>query len=103
MKMKPHSRMYMLVLALFAVLLSAGACKHSGIAVTDRAQIMQIDIDGADDLPENYTDEFTVSVQNRGANNLSNVEFTVEIPNELIVVEESHGDGMDVMPMQTAS
>lgn len=103
MKMKPHSRMYMLVLALFAILISTVACKHSGVAVTDKGQVMQIDIEGADDLPDNYTDTLLVSVQNRGANNLSDVEFTVEIPSELIVLEETHGDGMEVMEMQTAS
>jgi hypothetical protein len=94
-----------LILALVAILAlgSLGACKHSGMAVTERGQILAINITGADDLPDGYTDTLRVSVDNRGVANLSNVEFTVEIPNELVVVSEKHGDGIDLMPMQTPS
>lgn len=85
---------------LLALGLTAG-CKSSGVAVTNRAQVMVIDIDGPSDLPNNFTDELKVKVANRGVNNLSNVEFTVEIPNELVVVSEEHGQGMELMMMET--
>lgn len=103
MKTNKPTHVFALLVSLLGMLTATTACKHSGVAVTDRAQVMDIDISGAEDLPDNYTDEIRVSVQNRGANNLDNVEFTVELPPELLVVEESRGDGMNVMPMQTAS
>lgn len=94
-----------LILALIAILAlgTLAACKHSGMAVTDRGQIMGINIEGANDLPEGGTDTIRVSVNNRGVANLSDVEFTVEIPNELVVVSEKHGDGIELMEMRTPS
>ena len=87
---------------LLALGLTAG-CKSSGVAVTDRAQIMTINIEGADDLPDNFTDTLEVKVANRGVNNLSDVEFTVEIPAELTILNEVHGDDIELMMMETPS
>lgn len=87
---------------LLALGLTAG-CKSSGVAVTERGQVMTIAIDGANDLPNNFTDDLKVKVANRGVNNLSNVEFTVEIPNELTVLSEERGQGMELMLMETPS
>lgn len=90
-------------LALTAVLAlgMTAACKSSGVAVTDRGQIMKINISSAEDLPENFTDEIEVEIANRGVANIHDIEFTVEIPRELVVVSENHGDGMDLMMMRT--
>lgn len=90
-------------LALTAVLALGltSACKTQGVAVTERAQVMTINIRGANDLPENFTDKVRVEVGNRGVNNLHDVEFTVEFPDELVVLSESHGRGMDLMILET--
>lgn len=85
---------------LLALGLTAG-CKSSGVAVTERGQVMTINIDSPGDLPDNGTGELKVKVANRGVNNLGNVEFTVEIPNELVVVNEERGQGMELLVMET--
>jgi len=93
MKNNPGTRA--LAVALVAMLpILAGACKHSGIAVTKDAQIMKINIEVPDTLPDSGEGEILVEVANRGVNNLSDVEFEVEIPADLVVMEENHGDGM---------
>ena len=92
--------MHLALTAVVALGLTA-ACKSSGVAVTDRGQIMKINITSAEDLPENYTDEIQVEVANRGVANIHDIEFTVEVPDELVVVNESHDDGMDLMMMET--
>ncbi len=101
--MNKHSKTLILALISILALGSLGACKHSGIAVTERGQFLSVNISGADDLTDQYTYTLRVSVSNRGVANISNVEFTVEIPNELVVVSEKHGDGIELMPMQTPS
>ena len=88
-------------LLVLVLALGATACKHSGVAVTKKGQIMEIDIEGANDLPDGYSDSLHVSVQNRGPNNIHDVEFTVEIPAELVVLGEKHGDGMNMMEMRS--
>lgn len=101
--MKKFSSKFILMLVAILALATFAACKHSGMALTGRGQIMSINIEGASDLPEGGTDTIRVSVNNRGVANISNVEFTVEIPNELVVLNEKHGDGIDLMPMTTPS
>ena len=74
--------LFVTLIAALGLLLAAG-CKSSGMAVTGRGQVLAINIEGAKDLPEGGTDTLHVSVDNKGLANISNVEFTVEIPNEL--------------------
>jgi predicted Zn-dependent protease with MMP-like domain len=71
-----------------------GACKTSGVAVTDNAQVMKINITAPEMLAERGEGDIIVEVANRGVNNLSDVEFEVEIPAELVVLDEDHGQGM---------
>jgi hypothetical protein len=97
-----HKRFFLATLiALMVVTLGATACKHSGVALTGRGQILDIEIEGADDLPDGFTDKLTVTVANRGVANIGNVEFTVEMPNELVVLQEKHSDGLNVMEMRS--
>jgi hypothetical protein len=88
------------LVAMLALALASG-CKSSGMAVTGRGQVMAVNISGADDLPDGTADTLKISVDNRGLANISNVEYTVEIPNELVVVSEKHGDGIELMEMRT--
>ena len=100
---RSEPRTLVILTAALALVLGSAACKSSGVAVTERGQVMKINIEGADELADGATDDLKVEVANRGANNLADVEFTVEIPNELVVLEENHGEGMEVMEMRTAS
>ena len=102
--MKNHSGTRGLAIALVTMLpIFAGACKHSGIAVTNDAQIMKINIEVPETLPESGEGDILVEVANRGVNNLSDVEFEVEIPADLVVMEEKHGDGMKMWETRGSS
>lgn len=70
------------------------ACKSGGMAVTQKGQLLKINIEGADDLPEGGTDELIVRIGNRGVNNILNLYVDVELPGEVTVLSEVHGDGM---------
>jgi len=70
------------------------ACKSGGMAVTQKGQLLKINIEGADDLPEGGTDELVVRISNRGVSNIQNIYVDVELPGEVTVVSEVHGDGM---------
>ena len=95
--------LYCILLAALTVLIITG-CKSSGMAMTSRGQVMAINIEGGDKaLPEGGTDTLHVSVDNKGVAKLGDVEFTVEVPNELTVLNEHHGDGIEVMEMRTSS
>jgi hypothetical protein len=83
------------ILAIFLVAL-AGACKSSGVAVTGRGQVMNLDINVPTDLSEGETKEMTVSVSNRGVNRLDDVIFEVEMPNELIVLSQVPSRGVQM-------
>lgn len=95
MKSNPWILFPLSLLAVVALLLT-GACKSSGMAVTERGQLLKININAPDDLPDGGTEELEIVVSNRGVNKINDVEFEVEIPNEIIVISESHGDGMNL-------
>ncbi|MEO8216524.1 MAG: hypothetical protein ABI718_05530 [Acidobacteriota bacterium] len=92
-----------LAVALASVALIAGlsACKTSGLALTSKGQVMHVDIDVPTDLSEGQTEELVVQVGNRGVNNIGNVVFQVEMPNELIVLSSVPSGGLD--PSETVS
>lgn len=94
MKLRHTTRGWAISLIALVPLMITGACKSSGVAVTDNAQIMKINVEVPDSLPENGEGTIRVEVANRGVNNLHDVEFEVEIPAQLIILEEKHGDGM---------
>ncbi len=95
--MKKTNQMPALVAILALSLGLSGACKHSGVAVTDRGQVMKINITAPDDLPERGSEDIEIQVSNRGLNKLNDVEFEVEFPRELVIVEEKHGDGINMI------
>lgn len=82
------------VFGIALIALFAGACKHSGIAITDEGSIINIDIDAPNDLAEGETGEVEVVVRNVGFSNLNDTIIQVEFPRELAVVSEEHGRGM---------
>ena len=85
------------ILAAITLMFVLGACKHSGVAVTEKAQAVDIDIDAPADLAEGQTGTVRVKVRNVGFNNLANTIIQVEFPSELSVMSEDHGRGMMVV------
>lgn len=85
----------MAILAL--TLFSATACKSSGMAVTSRGQILKLDIAHPTDLPDNGVDNLDVTISNVGVNNVQDVLLEVELPPQLIVLDQTNDRGVNVM------
>lgn len=86
------------VMALLAIgLLSATACKSSGMAVTSRGQLLKLNIVHPDDLPENGVDNLDVVISNRGVNNIQDVLLEVELPPQLVVMDQTNDKGINVL------
>jgi hypothetical protein len=87
-----------LTIAAMAVLLIAlfglSSCKTSGMAMTSRGQLLKINIKHPTDLPEAGEDNLDVVISNRGVNNLKDVLVDVELPPQLIVLDETHDTGV---------
>jgi len=88
----------MAVMAILAVgLLSATACKSSGMAVTSRGQLLKLNIVHPDDLPENGVDNLDIIISNRGVNNIQDVLLEVELPPQLVVMDQTNEKGINVL------
>lgn len=86
------------VIALLAVtLMATTACKSSGMAVTSRGQVLKLNIEHPDDLPESGVDNLDVTISNVGINNIQNVLLEVEIPPQLIVMDQTNDEGINVL------
>lgn len=94
-------RNHLLTIAAIAVvalgLLSASACKSSGMAVTSRGQVLSLNIHHPDDLPEAGVDNLDVQIANRGVNNIQDILLEVELPPQLIVMDQTNDRGVNVM------
>jgi hypothetical protein len=96
--MKRKQILSMAVISLLAVtLLATAACKSSGMAVTSRGQILKINIAHPDDLPESGVDNLDITISNIGVNNIQNVLLEVELPPQLIVLDQTNDEGINVM------
>lgn len=88
------------LLAAFAIVAlalgSLTACKSSGMAVTSRAQLLKININHPADLPDNGEDNLDVVISNRGLNNIQDVLVEVELPPQLIVLDQTNDRGINV-------
>lgn len=86
------------VIAIVAVgLLSTAACKTNGMAMTTRGQFLKINIAHPIDLPEQGVDNLDVTVSNMGVNNMQDIMVEVEIPPQLIVLDQTNDRGIDTM------
>jgi Domain of unknown function DUF11 len=84
--------------AILAVtLLSAAACKSSGMAVTSRGQFLKLDIEHPTDLPEQGVDNLDIQVTNAGVNNVQDILLEVELPPQLVVLDQTQDRGVNVM------
>ena len=97
--MKQHKQILSIaVVAVLALaLLSTTACKSSGMAVTSRGQLLKLNIVHPDDLPENGVDNLDIVISNRGVNNIQDVLLEIELPPQLVVMDQTNDKGVNVL------
>jgi hypothetical protein len=96
--MKRNQTWSIAVIAIVALaLISTTACKSSGMAVTSRGQLLKLNINHPDDLPEQGVDNLDVMVSNSGVNNIQDTLLEVELPPQLIVMDQTNDRGVEVM------
>jgi len=78
-------------------LLSATACKSNGMAVTSRGQFLKLNIAHPEDLPEQGVDNLDITVSNMGVNNVQDILLEVELPPQLVVLDQTNDRGVNVM------
>ncbi|HJQ36347.1 MAG TPA: hypothetical protein VKB93_04335 [Thermoanaerobaculia bacterium] len=81
--------------AMLVLLLAPIACKSSGMALTSRAQVLKLDIEHPNDLPEQGVDNLDVQLTNAGVNNIQNVLLEVELPPQLVVLDQMNDRGVN--------
>ncbi len=90
-----NNRIFALVgAALLLVVMTS--CKSSGMAVTTRGQLFKINIYAPDRLPEGGDGNIDVVLSNRGVNNVQDIVTDVELPPQLIVLDQTNDRGMNV-------
>ena len=95
--MKRRQYLSVALMAVLAVgLLATSACKSGGMAMTSRGQLLKLNITHPTDLPENGEDNLDVIISNRGVNNVQNVLVDVEVPPQLIVLDQTSERGVNV-------
>ncbi|MDP9360287.1 MAG: hypothetical protein M3P29_02425 [Acidobacteriota bacterium] len=92
--MKSHRALRIAALAIVAIALAvalvvAAGCKTSGMAVTTRGQLLKINIKHPTDLPEQGEDNLDIILSNRGINNVKDILIDVEVPSQLVVLDET--------------
>jgi hypothetical protein len=87
-----------LILAAMAVMIAGltTSCKTSGMAMTSRGQLYKINIYAPKSLPEGAEGNIDVLLSNRGVNNVSNILTDVELPPQLIVLDQTNDRGVNV-------
>lgn len=80
------------VISVFVI--AAAGCKMSGMAVTTRGQLLKLNINHPKDLPERGEDNIDLVVGSRGVNSVRDVMLDVELPPQLIVLDETHERGV---------
>ncbi|HEY3054258.1 MAG TPA: hypothetical protein VGK04_12830 [Thermoanaerobaculia bacterium] len=88
----------LILMAIVAIaLVATAACKTSGMAMTSRGQLLKININHPTSLPEAGEDNLDVVVSNRGVNNVKDVLVDVELPPQLIVLDQTADRGINAM------
>ncbi|HSP16970.1 MAG TPA: hypothetical protein VLV78_19645 [Thermoanaerobaculia bacterium] len=96
--MKRNQVLTVLAMTLVALsLLATSACKSSGMAMTSRGQLFKINIQHPSDLPEAAEDNLDITISNRGVNNIKDILVDIELPSQLIVLDQTADRGINVM------
>ena len=88
--------LFALALVAIALFVTAAACKSGGMAMTSRGQFLKINISSPKDLPDGGEDNLDIVLSNRGVNNIQNILADVELPPQLIVLDETHDRGVNM-------
>jgi hypothetical protein len=80
-----------------AALFTTAACKTSGMAMTSRGQLFKININAPDRLTEAGDGNIDVVLSNRGVNNLRDILADVELPPQVIVLDQTADNGITVI------
>jgi len=92
--MKSNRVLTIAALAMLALFLIAAGCKTSGMAVTSRGQLLKVNITHPTDLPDRGEDNLDIVLGSRGVNSVRDVLLDVELPPQLIVLDETHERGV---------
>ncbi|HEY6843426.1 MAG TPA: hypothetical protein VI391_04610 [Thermoanaerobaculia bacterium] len=82
-----------------AAILATGlltSCKTSGMAMTSKGQLFKINIYSPDSLAEGADGNIDVVLSNRGVNNVQDILTDVELPPQLIVLDQTSDNGINV-------
>lgn len=93
MKSKRFLTIATVAFAAIALLALAG-CKTNGMAVTSRGQLLKLNIVHPTDLPDRGEDNLDIEISNRGVNGMRDILVDVELPPQLIVLDETHERGV---------
>src|SRR6266850_7503299 len=80
-----------------AALFTTAACKSSGMAMTSRGQLFKINIYAPERLAEGAEGNIDVDLSNRGVNNVQDILADVEIPPQIIVLDQTSDRGITSM------
>ena len=95
--MTHRNRLIAMMAIMALVLVSATACKSSGMAVTSRGQLLKLNIAHPEDLPNEGVDNLDITISNAGVNNIQDILLEVELPPELVVLDQTNDRGVQVM------
>ncbi|HEX9459528.1 MAG TPA: hypothetical protein VGA84_10315 [Thermoanaerobaculia bacterium] len=77
-----------------ATLIAAAGCKSGGMAITRHGQLLKINIEHPVDLPEQGEGDIGIVLGNRGVRYVKDVLVDVELPPQLVVLDEKHERGV---------
>ena len=93
--MKRKHLLSITAVAVLVLLLAPVACKSSGMALTSRAQVLKLDIEHPNDLPEQGVDNLDIQLTNVGVNNIQHILLEVELPPQLVVLDQTQDRGVN--------
>src|SRR5262249_34291207 len=86
-----------LIFAIAATLaLSMVSCKTSGMAMTTKGQLYKINIYAPTSLAEGADGNIDIVLSNRGVNSVNDILTNVELPPQLIVLDQTNDRGVAV-------
>lgn len=91
-----RNHLVLAIVALCAMTIAAAGCKSAGMAATSRGQLFKININAPESLAEGSQENIDVVISNRGVNNIRDVEVDVEMPPQLVVLNQTQPRGVSL-------
>jgi hypothetical protein len=92
--MKSNRNLTITLVIVAVALIALAGCKSSGMAITKHGQLLKINIERPVDLPDNGEGDIGIVFGNRGVRSVNDVLVDVEIPAQLMVLDERHERGV---------